>query len=394
MKINRYLLILLLTVVAYGLFEYYRPKPIDWRATYVNKDKIPFGTRVLYELLPEFLNDQPVEVSRLPVFNQLTETKLPARSNYFFVCERIKLSTFDQTKLLQYVAKGNNTFLSAYYFPDSLAKTLGFKADLRAPSLRDTTLGVNFVNPSLRRKSPYHFRYDDGRNFLEPTSNRVTVLARNARNEPVFLKIPYGKGVFYIHNLPLAFTNYYLLDPNSEDFASKSLAYLPKWPTYWDEYQKRGRFDENEQTPLRYVLSQEPLRWAYYLTLASLLLYAIFAGKRTQRIIPIVEKPKNTSLEFVQTVGGLYFQRGDHTNLAQKKVQYFFAFLREHYLLNPSYPDEEFKETLSQKSGVSPADIRDLFRVIAFAQQQTTVSEHDLLVLNEKIEAFYNLTKN
>ena len=393
MKPNKYLLFLLATVVAYGLFEYYRPKPIDWNPTYTNKDKIPFGSKVLFDLLPDVMNQQPVKSLRLPVYNHLSDSTLPARSNYIFICHTLKLTGFDRKKLLDYARRGNTVFLSAYEFPDSLATLLGFRADLKTPTLRDTTLGMNFTNPELKNRVDYHFRHDDGRNFLVTTkATTTTVLGRNARNEPIFLKIQYGKGAFYIHNLPLAFTNFYVLDSSTADYAYKALSYLPAQPTYWDEYQKLGRFDEDEQSLLRYILTQPPLTWAYYLTVVGLLLYVIFVGKRTQRVIPVVEPLKNTSLAFVQNVGRLYFQRADHGNLAQKKIQYFLAYVREQFGLNTSIPDEEFKQTLARKSGVPEQDVHDIFRQIAFSQQQI-MSEYDLLRLNELIENFYVTAK-
>ncbi|MFC5410455.1 DUF4350 domain-containing protein [Larkinella bovis] len=393
MKPNKYLLFLLATVMGYGLVEYYRPKPIDWNPTYSNKDKIPFGTKVLFDLLPDIMNHHPVKSLRLPTYTHLSDSTLPVRSNYIFICQTLRFSDPDREKLLNYVQRGNTVFLSAYEFPDTLTHLLGFRAELKAPTLRDTTLGMNFTNPALKAVADYHFRHDDGRNFLVTTKTaRMTVLGRNARNEPIFLKIRYGKGDFYIHNLPLALTNFYVLDSATADYGYKALSYLPPQPTYWDEYQKQGRFDENEQSLLRYILTQPPLTWAYYLTVVSLLLYLIFAGKRTQRVIPVIEPLRNTSLEFVKTVGQLYFQRADHGNLTQKKIQYFLAYVRDQFGLDTSRPDEEFKRALARKSGVSEPDVQALFRQIAFSQQQL-MSEYDLLRLNELIENFYTTAK-
>ena len=94
---------------------------------------------------------------------------------------------------------------------------------------------------------------------------------------------------------------------------------------------RESGFDADQQSIFRYIFTQPALTWAYYLVLIGLLFYALFAGKRTQRVIPVVEPPRNTSLEFAQTVGRLYFQQGDHDNLARKKIQYFLAGLRERY---------------------------------------------------------------
>ena len=52
--------------------EYNRPKPLDWTPTYFNKDKIPYGTFVLFDQLPRLLGTDSVAVVRLPAYSQLT----------------------------------------------------------------------------------------------------------------------------------------------------------------------------------------------------------------------------------------------------------------------------------------------------------------------------------
>ena len=371
------------------LFEYYRPKPLNWTPSYQNDDKIPFGTQALYELLPSVMKQPTVKAVRLPIYNFLTETKRSGRSNYVFVCQEFKADVIDLKHLLSYVRRGNNVLISAYDLPDTLGATLGFKAEVKDPTKADSTLRQNFVNEQLKRPGDYNFFHDDGRNFLTiKKANNITVLGRNARNEPVFIKIQYGQGQFLMHNLPLAFTNYYVLDAKTSDYAAKALAYLPALPTYWDEYQKQGRFDEDQQSILRYIWSQPALNWGYYIVVFGLIFYAIFAGKRTQRVIPVVETPRNTSVDFVKTVGRLYFQQGNHDNLARKKIQYFLADLRERYGLNTTSLDKEFTETLAHKSGVSREDADELVRLLRNAQQRISLSEYDLLTLNAAIEKF------
>lgn len=391
---SNYSWFLVATVVAYGLFEYYRPKPIDWTATYSNKDKIPFGTKATYELLTDVFKNQQIESLRIPVYNQLSEHSNLPKSNYIFICENFAIDLNDQKQLLRYVKRGNNAFISAYDFPDTLMQILGIKATLKAPTLRDTALVMNFVNPNLARKGGYVYAQDDGRNyFLVKKRKNVTILAKNARNEPIFLKVVYGKGAFYLHNLPIALTNYYALPPKTSDFAFKSLSYLPVLPIYWDEYLKQGRFGEDNRSKFRYIMTQTPLEWAFYLILFGLLLYAIFAGKRTQRIIPVIPMPKNTSLEFVQTIGKMYFQQGDHSKIAQKKIYHLLLYIRERFGLRTHTIDDEFKEMLTQRTGLPRREIELLFSEIVHAERTTGLSEWALLSLNRRIEEFYERVK-
>ena len=73
-------------------------------------------------------------------------------------------------------------------------------------------------------------------------------------------------------------------------------------------------------SPLRFILSQPALKWAWYLLLAGVLIFIIFNLRRTQRPIPILPKNLNTSVEFVKTIGNLYYQEGDIRNLIDKKI--------------------------------------------------------------------------
>lgn len=383
---------LLATLTAYVLFEYYRPKPLDWTPTYENDDKIPFGTQALYELLPGMVQQPTVRSVRIPIYNFLTETKLPPRSNYVFVTRAFSADQNDLKHLMRYVRRGNSVLISAYDMSDSLGAVLGFKAEVKDPTRADSTLRQNFVNLQLAKVGGYNFFHDDGRNFLRINqAQNMTVLGRNARHEPVFIKIRYGSGQFLVHNLPLAFTNYYVLDPKTSDYVGKVLAYLPAGPTYWDEYQKKGRFDADEQSLFRYIWHQPALTWAYYITVFGLIFLALFAGKRTQRIIPVVELPRNTSVDFVKTVGRLYFQQGDHDNLARQKMQYFLAHLRDQYGLNTNNLDKEFVELLASKSGISRVESGDLVRLLRNGQKSISMSEYDLLTLNREIDRFHEV---
>ena len=388
---NRYFAFLVLLLVAYGLFEYYRPKPIDWSATYANTDKIPFGTEVLFELLPEIFENQKIESLRLPIFNHLHGTKLPAKSSYVFVCESFELDKNDQRELLKYVSKGNTVFVSAYNFSDTLLKTLGLRAELKAPKLRDTTLAINFTNNSLKRAKDYVFKHDDGRNYLTILNQKaVTVLGQNAREEPIFVRVQVGKGAFLVHNIPLALTNYFVLDTTTADYAFKTLAYLTaNAPVYWDEYLKQGRFGEDQTSPLRFVLSQAPLKLAYFLALFGFLIFIIFGGKRTQRVIPVIEPLQNTTLEFVQTIGKMYYQKRDHGNMAHKKTQFFLAFIRERFGLKTNDLGIEFRKDLAEKTDIEYSEINQLFNTIAEADDAGRVSEYVLLNLNQQMERFY-----
>ena len=54
----------------------------------------------------------------------------------------------------------------------------------------------------------------------------------------------------------------------------------------------------------------------------------MFYARRRQRVIPVVEEPKNRSIEFVKLIGTLYYQKHINHDLLQKKYAYFTETLR------------------------------------------------------------------
>jgi hypothetical protein len=189
------------------------------------------------------------------------------------------------------------------------------------------------------------------------------------------------------------------------DYAFKALSYLPEQPIFWDEYvnvmsigksarstsksrEARG-VEDTQESPFTFIVSQPALKWAYFITLSTLFIYLIFGGKRRQRIIPLIESPKNTSLQFVETIGSLYYQQKDHKSIAEKKITHLLTYVRTKFYLKTNETNQEFRIDLSHKSGISSREINDLFEYISFVQNIDSIAENQLITLNEQIENFY-----
>ena len=139
---------------------------------------------------------------------------------------------------------------------------------------------------------------------------------------------------------------------------------------------------------MRFVLNQASLKWAYYLTMVGLLVFVIFKAKREQRIIPIIEPLENSSVEFARTVGGLYYQHKDYTDLISKKLNYFLEYVRSHYYLDTTTINDKTAKDLSAKSGKSITETKALLDYIIYLKNKTRHSEQDVIQLNRKITAF------
>jgi hypothetical protein len=77
-----YLVGLAVLLGAYVAVEYYRPRPLDWRPTLQNNDKIPYGTYVLFQELPGLLGTSRAQVQavRVPIYSQIEGVEEDAES--------------------------------------------------------------------------------------------------------------------------------------------------------------------------------------------------------------------------------------------------------------------------------------------------------------------------
>jgi hypothetical protein len=384
---RRYAVCLGFLFTALVLIEYNRPQAIDWRQTFSNKDKIPYGTYVLYELLPDIFRNQPLLPVRQPVANQLAEAAPGPAGNYIFIHRSFQIDSLDLKALLQYAAQGNRVFISAEFFPDILRDTLHFNTKVTSAHLKGR-MGLSLSHPSLSRENPCFFEAKHVQTHLEVApGHRFEVLGRTIAGKANFIKVPFGAGAIYLHAAPLAFSNYYVISDRQSRYAAQVLSHLPVAPVWWDEYQKQGR--EEADSVFRVLLEHEALRWAYYIALAGLMLFVFFEGKRTQRIIPVLESPRNTTLEFVQVVGNLYFNFQDHKIIAEKKIHYFMEYLRQHFYAASPELDAPFRELVAAKTGLALEEITLLCCLIGDIRAATKISEKQLIALNRQLEDFY-----
>ena len=188
-----------------------------------------------------------------------------------------------------------------------------------------------------------------------------------------------------LHTQPAAFTNFHLLKENHHEYAQKIISYIPKNDLFWLTKNQNG--DIVSQSPMRYILSQPALRWAWWLFLIGTLVFMIFNAKRKQRIVPILPPLPNTTVDFVKTIGNLYFQEGNHDLIIDKKIVYFLEKIRTDYLLDTNKLDEDFIKKLHQKSGKNSLDIQKLVYLIQAHRKNPHESmEEDLIKINKAIE--------
>lgn len=402
-------------------------KQWDWRESYQQKSRDPYGTNVIAELLEAYFPGKPFallkdSLSALP--------DIYAQSNYVFIGEGLLLDSTEADQLLRFVEKGNRAFIASRTLPALLTDQLFpsmYCEERYVPwsdyeTVVDSAVRFALSHPALRKPSPpvyrypyrdeyrpYRWQYIDTIFFCAGKATGLEKLGTFEGGYPNFARLPYGEGHLLVHTNPIAFSNVQLLEESALHYAERVFSHLLEGPIYWDEhtkapervarsqnYQSEPRPEERRldaRSPLQYVLAQPALTWAWYLLLALVLLYLLFRAKRRQRIVPVLEKNENTSLEFVATIGRLFLMQSDHRRVAQLQMKLFRSFINRHYGIRHQELDCEFVEKLAGKSEIPERSIQELLEQYNQIEAASRISGDDLVAFHRKVDHFYKHCK-
>jgi hypothetical protein len=374
-------------MLVYLIAQYNRPKPINWRDTLDINDKIPFGTYVLYNRIGDIFPGAKVSTFREPIYNVINDHGIK-HSTYIIICNSVNLNEYDYAKLKTYISAGNDVFIAAAYFGDELRKNFGVKTQVEFGNKK--VVGIKFNNKYLDTMKLYHGDkgISDGY-FGAIDTAKFVALGSNTAHHINFVKCIMGKGNLYLNANPLMFSNFSMLNNTGAEYVSKALSVVKNDPNLiWDQYYTLGRSDD--ESVMRVFLRNLVLRWAFYISFFGLMVFVIYEAKRRQRIIPVIEPLQNSTVEFVNVVGQVYYENRNNANIAQKKATYLLAYIRDNYRLKTNNLDKEFISVLSQKTGTDIELITDLINTINFISAYENITDMELIRFNKLIEKFYS----
>jgi len=385
MKNLKFIIPVTIVFLVLVVVKMFTPEPTDWSPSFSKNDKIPFGSYILYNQLSDLFPNKKIESTNLPFYNITSERKIENK-NIIVICSSFNPDELDTKILKGLLEKGNDVFIAANSFGKFITDSLRISTNYSFFAGFDS-VNVNFSNPALKRDVDYKFtRGNYDHYFSSFDTSNVFVLGTSDIGYANFLNAKVGQGNLYLHAVPNIFTNHNLLKAERE-YIFKSLSYLKVRDIIWDEYYKE--VNKYQSTPIRYILSQPALKWAYFTLVISLIFFVIFKGRRNQRIIPIIKPLSNTTMEFVRTVGNLYFKQSNHKNIADKKITYYLDFIRTKYSLKTLHLTDNLLKQISEKSGIEVTEIRRIFNLINLVSISTSIKKETLLELNNQIENFY-----
>jgi hypothetical protein len=212
LKKNKHILILLALFIGLVIFEYTAPKPPDWKPSFKKGDKIPFGGYIMYELLEDIFPGSEIKKNEKSLFQSFHNQEF-SKTSYLIITNEFEPDKVTLEELLLFVENGNKVFIAATSFGDKFRDTLNFTSQFYFSNFeKGDSLPYNFENKNLKIDSAYWIK-SGYYNFYFDSLNSVNtrIIANLDSNRVNYFRQKFGKGEFFIHNQPFAFTNYNLL---------------------------------------------------------------------------------------------------------------------------------------------------------------------------------------
>ena len=407
--------IIVFGVVAIALLAYFiltrdEERRYRWHESYAVDSDQPYGTQFISKVLGKRTKSLTINKDK-PLRKVISDENTTSGTDYVFIGQSLYLDRQDREKLMKHIQAGNNAFIASLDPPTELIEELhidlcdrqiAYTGDLNTFAL------FNFFHDSLKRATPfrYNFRYgSQDRKYLWTRINDEAIcgemvlvpLGYHGEQQINFIRIPFGKGNFFLHCNPIVFSNYFLSKEENLTYLSTVLSYLDGEHILWDEFSKIPYSQNKNATssPLYYVMDQPSLKYAWYLMLFTIIVYIAFTAKRTQRIIPVLEEKSNSSLAFMELVSTLHFENGDHVDMARKKFRYFHFFVRSRYGIHAQTLTTDLVGILEQRSGVDGSTIIKILDLHDKIENSSTHAQDSslLIELHQAIDKFYKQCK-
>lgn len=374
-----YAVIFIVVMVILALLEVNKKETTNWRKNFNINEKSPFGLFVFGNEAKSLFKNNLKKIEQTP-YDYYSERKKEAHN--IIVIEK-DLDKESWKKIMDQVSAGSDAMILVSNVPKDISDSIGFYssdisfAEENVLKLTDKVYQNDFIKLD---------KFPSGRGFsyIKP---KVEVLGKTVEKDNTdqvnFIKTKFGKGTIYVHSEPLFLTNYYLLKPGNVEYAQDVFSYLQDRETIWfvENDTKVSRFF------MRFVLSNPALKYAWWVLLGGLVLFIFFNAKRKQRIVPVEEPLRNTSVDFVKSIGNLYLQEGDFHDMMAKKAQYFLNKVRMDLLIDTQNLDEEFVKKLHLKTGKTMEMINEAIILIRKGQDPYgNVMKEDLTRMNKLLD--------
>jgi hypothetical protein len=393
---------LLIVVLLFSFFftACNQQKKTNWNLSYAKNSKEPFGCYIAYRHLSSMYPNASILGA-----NDLVDAikKLYKKPDYesklaIAVCRDFHISGDDLILLNEFVESGQSVCILAEHFDDTFLHYFSLQSkDKEDLNFVTENKGPNtFVDSNKlcidHRNTKYKFNYNGpsllttfADSCLQANNLMLKVMGQLGKNNAVNLIRIQKAGTLILGHTPLTMTNHFLLQDSNIAYYE---CLMSQFSSSFNQVCWVSKLVNQPANVNKNLFHLPPFFKAFLIVLTLLLLYTLFEGKRRQRQMEKRFPIENTSLEFIETVGRLYYNKGDHQNLSEKMIAYYFDNIRSKYNLNTQFQDEKFIQALSAKVNQSEVDTKAFIAYLIYIRQQQVLEEADILFLFQQLKKF------
>lgn len=219
-------------------------------------------------------------------------------------------------------------------------------------------------------------------------------VASDALTTACLREYPNG-GKLIVTTMPLVFTNYGVMDSDARKLSEYMSSFFKGRKLYrlYEEKNKKNVMEE-EDGDFKYIMSQPPLKWAFYIILGLLFIYMVFNSRRRMKAIPVHKIDEDTTLQFAKVLGTFYYHQEYHVPFLMKKYDKLKSTLQSRYGWDVDKMEaSDLINRLYVITGIKKDRIAKLFILIReYSQDARTISAKKDII--EYIEIIKEIEKN
>lgn len=327
----------------------------------------------------------------------------PEPKTFLFVGNNFGLGTGEMDSIINRVKHGSDLFISYNMLTDNIINKIWKKPD----ELFEYNSEITVFTPSAKYKMINLYQNDtiacDWGAFgeVEPVGDYKTLSSFMELDN--FIAIKLGRGVIYAHATPNQFYNYQLRRKPGFEYAEYAINQIPKdqdvvmlefgrQPDNYGDYDIEDIGDQagkENDSYWKIILENPSLRSALLLAIATLLLFIIFRSKRTRPIVPYIQKKKDMTLAFAETITSIYFSKRNPYGLLQIQRRNFYDTILKHYYIDLYHREDDRQiEALAEKSNRSVSEIKQIIELLE-TKEAFSVSDQVLAKVAKIKRDFY-----
>ncbi len=377
----------------------------DWSKKFGVDNKNPLGLSIFNSLLEVHLSKKN-KVQKIKDWDQYDSLVVnKKKSTYLFIGENCELLNEEIDTLLASVDGGSDLVMSFYDLSQNLYpkffSNFNFQYDY-ADSIVLYAGKKELVLYNIYQNDTVAFEWEAFEN-IEVVDSVYTSLSSFMEMDN-FIKIPHGKGHIYLHANPQFFYNYQVLRKDGFKQTNFFLNQIQKdQHVYWLELGDSGKNlgegtsknktgTKDDDSYFKLLFKHPTLLFAMLLIILGFILFLLFRAKRLRPVVPYIEKKKNMTLSYADTITSIYFAKESPKGLLKVQRKNFYNTIHKHFFIDLTKRDGDKEiKVLAEKSNV-PFDEINTFIELLENRKANEVTEKYITEVALTQRSFYDRT--